>query len=131
MSEPIIAIDSSEVRAGNLEKLRRAIGDLARFVEENEPRPIAYNLYLSQDGTRMTVVQVHPDSASMEDHMRLAGPAFRQFVELISLKTTEVYGRPSDELADMLRRKAGMLGTASLAVHDRSAGFFRLGLDSS
>ena len=80
MSEPIVYIDTSEIRAGKLEELKTAMKELVKFVEANEPRLIAYNVYLEEDGTRMTVVHLHPDSASLEFHMKVAGPAFPKFV---------------------------------------------------
>lgn len=83
MTEPIVFIDSSEIREGKLEELKMAIRDLVEYVQSNEPRPIAYNVYLNESGSRMTVVQVHPDSASMEFHMKVAGPAFPKFVGLV------------------------------------------------
>jgi hypothetical protein len=95
------------------------------FVESNEPRPILYDIYLDEDGTRMTVVQVHPDSESMEYHMTVAGPAFAGFAELVTLSTLDVYGEPSEELLEQLRRKVQMLGTATVEVHRLQAGFAR------
>jgi hypothetical protein len=59
MSDPIVVIDSSEIREGKIEELKMAIHDLVEFVESNEPRPIAYSAYIDEGGTRMTVVQVH------------------------------------------------------------------------
>ena len=50
-------------REGALEEVKLAIRDLIGFIEENEPRLIAYNVYFNPDGTKMTVVSVHPDSA--------------------------------------------------------------------
>lgn len=130
MSDPVIVIDTSEITAGRLEDVQRAVRELARFVDENEPRAMAYNVYFDDAGTRMTVVQMHPDSASMEYHMRLAGPAFRQFSGLLRLRTMDVYGDASDDLLALLRNKAAMLGAAALAVHRRHAGFTR-GQESS
>jgi quinol monooxygenase YgiN len=127
VSEPIVFVDSSEVREGKLAELEKAIKDLVDFVESHEPRPIAYNVYLDAGGTRMTVVQVHPDSASMEFHMNVAGPAFAKFVELIRLSTMDVYGTPSDELLEALRRKVQLLGNATVVVHELHAGFARFG----
>jgi quinol monooxygenase YgiN len=128
MSEPIVIIDSSEIREGKLEELKTAMKELAEFVESNEPRPISYNLYLNEAGTRMTVVQVHPDSASMEFHMKVAGPAFPKFVELIKLSTMDVYGKPSDDLVERMRQKVRMLGNARVVVHELQAGFARFGI---
>lgn len=127
MSEPLIVIDSSEVREGKLEELALAIKDLATFVEANESRPIAYNVYLSDNGRWMTVVQIHPDSESMELHMQIAGPTFQRFEELIRLSTMDVYGKPSEYLLGQLHRKVEMLGTATIRMHDLHAGFARFG----
>jgi len=127
MSEPIVFIDSSEIHEGKLEELKAAIHDLVEFVKSNEPRPIAYNVYLNESGTRMTIVQVHPDSASMEFHLKVAGPAFPRFVELIKLSTMDIYGKPSDDLLEQTRRKVQMLGNATVVVHERHAGFARFG----
>jgi hypothetical protein len=129
MSDPIVIIDSSEIREGKLEELKTAINDLVDFVEANEPRPIAYNVYLDEAGVRMTVVQVHPDSGSMELHMKVAAPAFRRFAELINLSTMDVYGEPSHDLLEQMRQKVQLLGNAHVAVHRRHAGFARFGND--
>lgn len=41
MSEPIIFIDTSEIREGKLEELKKAISGLVGFVESCEPRPLS------------------------------------------------------------------------------------------
>jgi quinol monooxygenase YgiN len=128
MSEPIVFIDSSEIREGKLEELKTAMKELVEFIEANEPRPIAYNVYFTLDGTRMTVVQVHPDSASMEFHLNVAGPAFTKFTELIKMSAMDVYGKPSDNLLEQMRQKAQMLGTGTVVVHELHAGFARFGV---
>ena len=109
--------------------MKSAIAELVEFVRANEPRPIAYEVYFDQTESRMTVVQVHPDSASMEYHMTVAGPAFAGFAELITLSTMDVYGTPSDGLLELLRRKVQMLGEATVVVHDLQAGFVRISSD--
>ena len=126
MSEPIISLDTSLIRVGRLDELKRAVAELVEFVRSNEPRPIVYEVYVDDTESRMTVVQVHPDSASMEYHMTVAGPAFAGFAELVTLSTLDVYGKPSDELLELLRRKVQMLGDATVIVHDLQAGFARI-----
>jgi quinol monooxygenase YgiN len=126
MSEPIIALDTSLIRVGRLDELKSAVAELVEFVRSNEPRPIVYEVYVDNTESRMTVVQVHPDSASMEYHMTVAGPAFAGFAELVTLSTLDVYGKPSEELLELLRRKVQMLGEATVNVHDLQAGFARI-----
>jgi hypothetical protein len=85
MSRPLVYVDTSEVREGALEELKTAIGELADFVEKNEPQLISYNVYFNDDGSRMTVMHVHPDSASLDYHMDVAGPRFARFADLLTL----------------------------------------------
>ena len=125
MSDEIVYVDTSDVREGALEELKAAMKELVSFVEANEPRLIAYSVYFSDDGTRMTVVHVHPDSASLEYHMEVAGPAFRRFVELVTLSSIHIYGEPSEKLLKQSREKARLLGRGAVAVDALHAGFSR------
>jgi quinol monooxygenase YgiN len=126
MFDGIVSVDSSEIHRGKLDELKKAMKELVEFVDTNEPQPVAYNVYLDEEGTRMTVVQVHPDSASMEFHMEVAGSAFPRLSEFLTLSRIDIYGKPSDRLLGQLRQKARMLGNAAVGVHDLHAGFSRL-----
>jgi hypothetical protein len=127
MSEPVVSIDRSEIRDGRLEELKAALKGLVEFVDANEPQPIIYNVYLNEDSTQMTVVQIHPDASSMEFHMDVAGSAFPKFSELVTLLRIDIYGKPTAKLLEQMRHKARTLGDAALVVHERLAGFSRLG----
>ena len=102
------------------------MNDLARFVQANEPQLYAYNVYFNDEGTRMSVLHINPDSASLELHMKVAGSKFPPIGELIRLLSIDVYGRLNDELVERLRQKAEMLGSGTVRVHDLHAGFARI-----
>jgi quinol monooxygenase YgiN len=125
MSDCIIVIDSSEILEGKLEELKTALEELVEFVEANEADPIAYNVYFDEAGTRMTVLQIHPSSAAMEFHLRVAGPVFRKFTELVKLSRVDFYGRPSEAVLEQMRQKAQLLGNAPVVVNELQAGFVR------
>jgi hypothetical protein len=127
MSELLIAVDSSEIREGKLDAVKAAVAELAGFVEANEPETIAYSIYLDEGAGRMTVVQIHPSSASMELHMAIAAPVFRKFAGLLDLTRVDFYGRPSEALLERTREKAALLGGAPVVVNEQRAGFVRLG----
>lgn len=55
MSRPLVYVDTPDVRNGVLEELKGAIRELVEFADANEPQLIAYNVHLSDDGSRMTV----------------------------------------------------------------------------
>ena len=125
MPTPIVYIDRSEVVRGKLDELKRGIAELAELVAANEPRIGGYHVYFTEDGTEMSVIHTHADSASLETHFRVAGPAFSKFVGLVRLLTIDVYGSPGRALLDEIRHKAEMLGSATVTVHEFHAGFTR------
>ncbi len=122
----IVYVDTADVREGALEELKEAIKELVDFVDANVPRVLAYNVYFSDEGSRMTVVHVHPDAESLEHHMEVAGPVFRQFVELVTLSSIQVYGEASERLLNQLHEKARLLGRGvAVIADDLHAGFSR------
>jgi hypothetical protein len=125
IAETIVYVDHSEIRTGKLAEVRSSIKELVDFVEANEPWPFSYSIFVSEDTSTMTVVQVQPDSASLERHIEIAGPAFRKFLGLINLVRIDVYGEPSDRLRELLKQKATMLGSGTVEFHELQAGFSR------
>jgi hypothetical protein len=63
------------------------MNDLAQFVQANEPRLLFYSVYVNDDGTRMSVVHINPDSASLERHLTVAGPKFLQKAKMLGSGT--------------------------------------------
>lgn len=125
-SDLLVYVDTSDVHAGTLDELKGAINELVEFLDANVPRLIAYNVYFSDDGSQMTVVHLHPDSASLEQHLEVGGPAFRRFAGLLTLSSIRVYGEPSEKVRRQLQDKAKLLGCTDVSVHGRHAGFDRL-----
>jgi hypothetical protein len=122
----LVYVDTSFVHTGALEELRDAIKELVDFLDANVPRLIAYNVYFSDDASQMTVVHLHPDSASLEHHLEVGGPAFQRFKELLTLSSIRVYGEPSEKAVRLLHDKAQSLGCTDISVHRQHAGFSRL-----
>ena len=123
-SEPIVYLDHSDILEGALDELRAGVTRLAAFIDEREPQLIAYGFYLDEVAMKMTVVAVHPDSASLELHMEVGGEEFRKLGHLIRLTGIECYGRPSERALEQLRQKAAALGDGGTVVTvGRTAGF--------
>jgi hypothetical protein len=125
MSSPILVVDSSDIREGKLEEVKAGVEDLVAFVEANEAEPLAYDIYFDEAGAQMTVVQIHPDSTSLESHLTVAGPVFRRFADLLTLVRVDVYGRPGEAALKQMRSKAQLLGNAPVVVHELHSGFSR------
>ena len=123
--ETVVYMDHSEVREGKLGELKSAINDLIELVKAEEPRIIAYRVYFTDDGKRMTVIHIHPDSDSLEFHMQKAGRAFSRFADFIRMLKIDVYGKVSEGLLEQLRKKALILGGGIVAGHALHGGFAR------
>jgi hypothetical protein len=126
-SEPIVYIDHSDIRDGSLKELKAGIRRLVDFIDAREPQLITYGFYIDEDQSKMTVVSVHPDSASLELHMDIGGGEFRKLAHLITLTAIECYGRPSEKALEQMRLKAAALGDGGTVVTiGRFAGFTHL-----
>lgn len=126
MADSIVYIDRSVVRDGKLEELKPAMGKLVEFVEANEPEILAYHVYFSADGARMTVMHMHADQDSLEFHMQVAGPKFPPIGEFIDLETIDVYGHITESLIQRLGDKASELGSGRVSVHELHRGVHRV-----
>ena len=109
MSSPFIFIATNCLKPGRLDRERERVSDLVAFIESSEPRLIAFNEYVNQAGDEVTVVQVHPDAASMERHMQIVGErAQAAYAETLDATVRiQVFGRPTQAILETLRQQAG------------------------
>jgi hypothetical protein len=122
MAAPFIFIGTYTIKEGKFDEFKRYWPQFVEFVEQSEPQLVAFNAYVDQDGRQVGIVQVHPDVASMEFHMKL----IREHVEasaefLADTVGTQIYGEITDS-ADEMMRQLGWLG--ELDVKSRSIGGF-------
>jgi hypothetical protein len=77
-------------------------------VKENEPRLIFFEGYVNDEGTRMTIVQVHPDAESMDFHMQTIGKhigeAYDRFLD--GTERIDVYGVLRGGVVEMIKQLA-------------------------
>ena len=122
---PLIYVGTTKVKPGKLAALRNQLSELVDFVETNEPRMIAFHLYLDEPGEKLTIVQVHPDSASMEFHMQVNAKHFATAFDNLDAAISEQYfGTISDGLATELAKwDDPAVATTYMPVHE--GGFTR------
>jgi hypothetical protein len=105
MTGPFIYIGTNSIKPGQLDVARKRLAELVDFVETNEPRMIAFHCYLDEEGSTLTVVQLHPDSASMEFHMEVNAKHFATAFEFLDSPISEqFYGSISESLAAELAK---------------------------
>jgi hypothetical protein len=126
MSGPFIFIATNRLKPGMLDAETARVPGLVDFAHAHEPRVIAFNEYVNEDGTEVAVVQVHPDSASMEFHMGViaerAAAAYAETVE--RTMSIQVFGAPSNAVVELLQRQAGAGVPLSVKPH-HLGGFVR------
>lgn len=125
MSAPFIFIGSHTIKQGKLEEYRKQLQELVDVVETNEPRLIAFNVYVDEAANKVTGVQIHPDASSMEFHMRLVADHIRGAYDNIkSTDSIQVYGSAPDELLDRMRQTSPP-GTPFTVMPVHEVGFTR------
>ncbi|SRR5260370_25041385 len=119
MSGPFIFIATNRLKEGTFDAEQQRVPGLASFVETNEPRLIAFHEYASDGHNEVTVVQIHPDTASMEFHLGIIGDRSRDAYAQTLEATTgiRVYGTPSEQILRMLRQQAGSGVPLSIYPH--------------
>lgn len=124
---PVVYIDRSTVHEGRWDDLKAGIPALVAFVESHQPQMALYGFYLDDDANEMTVVAVHPNSASLERHIEIGGPEFQKLGPFLQLREIEVFGRLSTRAVELLEQKAASLGEGgAVTLHERLAGFDRV-----
>ena len=109
MPGPFIFIATNRLKDGRFGAEQQRVPELVRFVEAHEPRLIAFHEYVDEEHSQVSVVQVHPDAASMEYHMQAVADHARQAYAQTLEATTSigVFGTPTETILRMLRQQAG------------------------
>lgn len=124
MAEPIVFITSLEINDGQLEEFKAAVERSMAFMEANAPNLFA-GVYLDEDSGTANGVQVHRDSESILSMWRMNDPNIREVMQHARTAQVEIYGEPSEEVMEGMRRLAG--SGVTLVLKPRLAGFMRLG----
>jgi hypothetical protein len=116
MPGPFVFVAANKVKEGKLEGEKQRVPGWVEFIHSNEPRLIAFHEYLSADGTEVEYVQVHPDTDSFENHMRVVERSGRSYTQTLGGTTSiRIYGttpteRPLRATADGRRGYSAMRG---------------------
>jgi len=97
---PKLTVPSLRADIGGVVQLHRL-----PFIEAIEPRPIHFALYTNEDGTEVSIVQVHPDADSMAFHVQVASEHFAQAYEFLdTTKCVQIYRTPGDTLLEQMKQ---------------------------
>lgn len=122
MATPFVFITTHKVRPGSLDALKALTRDYTAFLDEHDARLVAHSAFLNEDGTELSLVQVHPDAASAEHHMRIVEPSIVAAAELTEPAGITVYGRPGPGVQATLDHLGG--AGVPVTVRDGDLGGF-------
>jgi len=124
-----IFIATNRVRPGRLDEERRRAPGWIDFIRTNEPRLVAFHEYVTEDGSHVEYVQVHPDVESFEHHLdvlTMAGDTYRDTLEATT--AIRIYGTPTEKVITMLRASVGL--DVPITVLSGHLGGFTKGVDN-
>ena len=125
MSGPFIYVGTWTIKPGKLEVARKALAEHVEFIEQNEPRLIAFHIYFGADGLTAGVVQVHPDEESMDTHMKLISEHMESMGDFIGeIVHEQSFGTPTDSFSELLRGYADA-GIRVTVLGQHEGGFTR------
>jgi len=124
MSPPFIYVGTWTIKPGKLEAARKALAEHTGFIEQNEPRLIAFHIYFDADGTKAGVVQVHPDAESMDTHMKLIASHLTSMDFIGEIVHEQAFGTPTDSFSELLRGYADA-GIPVTVLGEHEGGFTR------
>jgi hypothetical protein len=127
MSAPFIFIGTHRIKEGKVEDFNKMFDAFCRdVVDPKEPRLLAFNAYSSEDGSEVSVVQVHPDADSMLFHMQVARQHIEHAIdELLDVGGFQIYGTPNEAVLGMIKELSGS-GVPMSVKPLHLAGFTRL-----
>jgi hypothetical protein len=125
VNSPFVYVGTWTIKPGKLEEAKQFLSEHTAFIEEREPRLIAFHAFFDEEGGKASVVQVHPDSASMELHMEVIAEHMGAAFDVIdTILSEQYYGPMSQSLSDTLAQwETPGVAVTKMPVHE--AGFTR------
>jgi hypothetical protein len=134
LAEPFIFIGTHRLKEGKLEAFKSSCSALVEMAEAKEPRLIAFNFYANEDGTEVSVVQVHPDAESMLFHMQVMREHIESALddegELDQTLGIQIFGTPNDAVLGMIEHLSQEGAPVTVKPHGLS-GFTRSSAEAS
>lgn len=130
MTAPFIFIGTHKIKRGRREEFKKYFEQFSSdVVEPQEPRLHSFYGYAAPDSDYVTVVQVHPDAASMATHMKVGmehfAAAYAEYLEPES--TVQIYGSLTEDLIRTISAAAQTDGGgSSVTIREPFTGFDRL-----
>jgi hypothetical protein len=122
VTEPLIFISTSRIKEGGLEGYQAYTREMVKLIEEHEPRLLGFATYVSEDGSKATTVQIHPDSDSMMFHMQFIREKMDSAFEFLELESVTFCGQLDEQALGVAKQISGT--GVDLSVNSQILGGF-------
>ena len=126
MPDPIFFLSHFRIKEGQLDTVKQLTSEVAARLEAEKPRTAVFLSYVDGDGGTISFVHGFTDAESMDLHIAGADERSRAAFQYIEPLGWEVYGNPSPEAMETLRRAADSSGVPLARHPEYLAGFLRL-----
>ena len=98
----IIFAINADIVDGKAESFRSLLKEMVPAVKASEPNTIRYQYFLNSDNTKLTLIEVYPNSEAAVFHMTAFGvsPFAEEFLASINITSFVVAGNASAELME-------------------------------
>jgi hypothetical protein len=124
MPGPFTFVATNKVRDGRREGEKQRVPAWIEFHSLERAASPRVREYLSEDGTEVEYVQVHPDTDSFENHLRVVERSGRSDTDTLEGTTNiRIYGTPSNAILEMLSQAGS--GVPMTVLPEYLGGFTR------
>lgn len=114
MSQPFIYINNARIKEGTFDEVQGFVKRFLDTLKEHEPQIIAFHVFANEEMTEVTIIQVHPDTASMDRHMEVLQEKLSEYEAkalgsgMFEFTHAGYYGTPNEAALAMDRGIAGL-----------------------
>jgi hypothetical protein len=126
VSGAIVFISHFRIKEGMADGLMELQRRVAKSLEAEKPRTLAFLQFLARDGETLSIVHVFADAASMDVHVEGAEARSSAAYEYVVPEGWEIYGTPSEHVTEGIRRRAASSGVPLTMHPELVGGFLRL-----
>lgn len=103
MSDNVQWVIELNIRDGELDNVKALMNEMVEATQDNEPRTLNYEWFISEDGKSCHIYERYADSGAIMIHLGTFGERFAErFLAAMEPSRLMVYGNPNDEVRGAL-----------------------------
>jgi quinol monooxygenase YgiN len=122
MTDAIVFISRNKIMEGKADEFRKHYRQSVPRIEAGKSGTLVQLAYENEDSTEVTIFRLFPGADAMDVHLKGANERSKRAYEFIEPVSIEIFGTPSSDTLDMLKKIAG--SGISVSVNPQFIGGF-------